>query len=216
MADFPNTGTQFFGQRTNSGLSTQIIVKVNNVPVGALQNLTVNQNRPLKRINEIGTDGNIEIVPQSSPTYDLNVTRIVFDQLRLPEAFARAFRFIGAQRVPFDIDIFDMQANAAGSSEGAGLIVMTFTNCWFNTYSTPYSVDDYTIIETATIWAETASVKGVEDSFQRPETLRDMVTQTDSVGIESSTNTGRRRGSLDAGGILNSLFPGSDQEPLGG
>lgn len=214
MSDFPNTGTQFFGQRTNSGLSTQIIVKVNNNPIGALQNLTVNQNRPLKRINEIGTDGNIEIVPQSSPTYDLSVNRIVFDQLRLPEAFSRAFRFIGAQRVPFDIDIFDMQANQAGQSEGAGLIVMTFTNCWFNTYTTPYTVDDYTIIETATIWAETASVKGVESSFQRPETLRDIVTQTDSVGIESATNTGRRRGSLDAGGILNSLFSGSEEPVL--
>jgi hypothetical protein len=208
MTNFPNTGSTITPephQRTNSGLSTQIIVKVNETPIGALQNLTINQNRPLKRINEIGTDGNIEIVPQASTTYDLNVTRLVFDQLRLPEAFSRAFRFISAQRVPFDIDIYDMQGNVADDPSGTGLIVTSFTNCWFNTYSTPYTVDDYTVIETATIWAETAAVKNGGELFT-PASLRTVNYQTDQQNIEGFTNVGARRGSLDAAGILNSLF----------
>lgn len=211
MGAFPNTGTLFDGQRTNSGLSTQIIVKVNDTAVGALQNLTVNQNRPLKRINEIGTDGNIEIVPQSSPTYDLNVTRIVFDQLRLPEAFSRAFRFIGAQRIPFDIEIFDMQATPVDDPSGSNLIVMTFKNCWFNSYTTPYGVDDYTVIETATIWAETALVSNPSIALNEsgiPDNRRGLEPQLEAGGqaIERNTNQGNRRGALDAAGILNSLF----------
>ena len=45
MATFPNTestilrGTDNTEGRTSTGLSTQIIIKVNNQPVGALQNL---------------------------------------------------------------------------------------------------------------------------------------------------------------------------------
>jgi len=207
MSTFPNTSTSVEGQRTNSGLSTQIIVKVNNIPVGALQTLEVRQARPLKRIDEIGNDGNIEIVPSKSPEYTLTTQRIVFDQLRLPEAFQRAFRFIGSQRVPFDIDIFDMHANQTPDiNDGAGLVVMTFKNCWFTDYTTSHNVSDYTILENATIWAETASVKNVDSSFQRPSTRRSMNTQTDPEGIESATNTGGRRGALDAAGILNSLF----------
>lgn len=214
MTSFPNTGTQFDGQRTNSGLSTQIIVKVNNIAVGALQNFTVNQARPLKRINEIGTDGNIEIVPQSSPTYDLAVTRIVFDQLRVSEAFSRAFRFIGAQRIPFDIEVYDMQSTSVNQPEGANIIVMTFRNCWFTAMSTPYGVDDYTVLETATIWAETAYVStpaaGASATFF-PATLRETDPQLETSGnIERATNQGQRRGSLDASGIVNSLFTDDD------
>jgi len=210
MGLYPNTGTLFDGQRTNSGLSTQIIVKVNNTAVGALQNFTVNQARPLKRINEIGTDGNIEIVPQSSPTYDLNITRIVFDQLRVSEAFSRAFRFIGAQRIPFDIEVFDMQATPVDDPSGSNLVVMTFKNCWFTSMSTPYGVDDYTVLETATIWAETAFVSNPGIALNEngiPDNRRGLIPQVAQEGIENSTNTGNRRGSLDAAGILNSLFP---------
>ena len=98
MADFPNTQTNIeAGPRTNSGLSTQIIIKVFNSPVGALQNLQVTQNRGLARIVEVGTDGVIEIVPNKATEYELSATRIVFDQLRLPEAFSRGFRFIASQ-----------------------------------------------------------------------------------------------------------------------
>lgn len=87
-ATFPNTGSNINdGHRTSSGLSTQIIIKVSNNPVGALQQLSVAQNRPLQRIQEIGTDGVIEIVPNSATTFELTANRIVFDQLRLPESF---------------------------------------------------------------------------------------------------------------------------------
>ena len=168
MATFPNTestilrGTDNTEGRTSTGLSTQIIIKVNNQPVGALQNLSVTQTRPLMRVNEIGTDGNIEIVPQGATTYDIAATRVMFDQLRLPEAFSRSFRFIGAQRIPFDIEIFDLnnadEQNAAVDANSSGIVVMKYVNCWFQNYVTPYVAENYLITETATIWAETAFV----------------------------------------------------------
>ena len=210
MAEFPNTGTLFEEQRTNSGLSTQIIVKINNTAVGALQNLRVSQSRDLRRINEIGTDGNIEIVPSKSTEYTLSAERVVFDQLRLPEAFSRGFRFIAAQRVPFDIEIFDIgsvdPAGAAGTNSN-GLIVMTYKNCWFSSYETPYEAENYVITESAEIWAETAFISNLGESVDIPGPNRRSVgSQTDAQGIENSVNAGGRRGALDASGIVNSLF----------
>lgn len=214
MATFPNTestilrGTDNAEGRTSTGLSTQIIIKVNNQPVGALQNLTVTQTRPLMRVNEIGTDGNIEIVPQGSTTYDIAATRIMFDQLRLPEAFSRSFRFIGAQRIPFDIEIFDLnnadEQNAAVDAGSSGIIVMKYVNCWFQNYVTPYVAENYLITETATIWAETGFVSS---GGSPPPNLRSLAAQTDATaGIESAVNTGQRRGGVDAAGIINAIF----------
>lgn len=207
---FPNTGSTIdrgldgsTEGRTSTGLSTQIIIKVNDQPVGALQNLTVNQARPLKRIPEIGLDGVLEIVPMGAATYDLSVTRVVFDQLRLPEAFSRSFRFIGAQRVPFDIEIYDIN-NADDvdvNTNASGVIVMKYVNCWFANYVTPYQAGDYVISETATIWAEVGSI-----TSGTPAPLRDIDAQTDNAGIESSANRGDYRGGVDAAGIVNAIF----------
>ncbi len=203
---FPSTGTNInAGHRTNSGLSTQIIIKVFNSPVGALQELTASQNRPLTRIKEIGTDGNIEIVPSSATDFSLSVRRIVFDQLRLPESFSRGFRFINSQRIPFDIDIIDVSGTEPNVSDDDGnKVIMTYKNCWFTRYDTPYSADNYIITETAEIWCETAYAV----QLGRDGSLRPVERQVDSGGVEAEVNSGRRLGSMDAAGLLNSLFSG--------
>ena len=219
--NYPNTGTYFDGAqtgggagggpkggtpwagRTNSGLSTQIIIKVCGAPVGALQKLSVSQTRPLERVKEIGTDGVIEIVPNGATIFELSATRIVFDQVRLPEAFLRAFRFINSQRAPFDIDVMDLS--------GGGIVTMTYKNCWFTTYSTPYQSDTYLITEDATLWCETAflvdptGAGGVPGGSPRGY---DGLSQTDNDGIEKTVNMGDqgRRGSMDVAGLLGSVF----------
>ena len=215
MATFPNTGSRVdrglddpnLG-RTTTSLSTQIIIKVDNVAVGALQTLTVTQTRPLYRVNEIGFDGNIEIVPQGSTTFDLTANRIVFDQLRLPEAFAREFRFINAQRIPFDIEIFDINNADPGATDAgsSGIVVMKFINCWFTRYETPYNAENYIITETAGIQAETGSVSNPVDFSPGNDSFRGITPQTDVAGIETSVNQGGRRGAVDAAGLVNSIF----------
>lgn len=212
---YPNTGTYFNKGgdpvgNTNSGLSTQIIIKVNSTPVGALQKLTVAQARPLERISEIGTDGVIEIVPKGPTTFDLTATRLVFDQVRLPEAFARAFRFINAQRLPFDIEIMDLSGvtdPGAALDSAAGIVTMTYKNCWFTSYSTPYAADNYLITEDATMWCETAYINNI-DGVPNTSGARTIPAQTDNKGIETDVNKGssQRRGSMDVSGLLNSVF----------
>jgi len=209
---YPNTGSLIDrgtgddeDGRTTTGLSTQIIIRVNDVAVGALQSLSVTQTRALARVNEIGTDGHAEIVPNQATTYDLSVTRIVFDQLRLPEAFSRAFRFIAAQRVPFDIDIFDLNGSDTQNAEvdfgAGGVLVMKYVNCWFQQYVTPYQAGDYLITETANIQAETGYlVEGPVVS------LRDDGFQTDGNGIETLVNGTSRRGALDVAGLVNAVY----------
>ena len=203
---FPNTGTNInAGHRTNSGLSTQIIIKVFNNPVGALQTLSVTQNRPLQRISEIGTDGVIEIVPNAATTYELSAERVVFDQLRLPESFSRGFRFIAAQRVPFDIDVIDISGTDPNSpDDDSNKVIMTYKNCWFTNYVTPYQAGNYIITETASLWCETAYLV----QLGRDGSLRPVDRQNDNAGIEAEVNSGRRLGSLDASGLINSLFEG--------
>jgi hypothetical protein len=91
----------------NSGLSTQIIIKVGNTIVGAIQTLVIRQDRDMQFVEEIGNDGIIEIHPKGSTKVTIDVTRVVFDNLRLTESFARGFINIQSQRLPFDIHIID-------------------------------------------------------------------------------------------------------------
>ncbi len=106
MAIYPTSGSTLTSS-ISTGLSTQIIVKVGTETVGAIQTLSINQDRNIERVKEVGLDGVLELVPSKATTYDITVNRIVFDRLRLPEAFARGFINIKSQLVPFDIEIID-------------------------------------------------------------------------------------------------------------
>jgi hypothetical protein len=211
-----NTGTNVDwkadggNRQPNSGLSTQIVIKVDNQPVGALQRLSVNQSRQLERVKEIGTDGVVEIIPNQATTFELTASRLVFDQLRLPEAFARGFRFINAQRLPFDIDVYDLSAiKSPNGTDTAGIVVMTYKNCWFTSYSTPYAADTYLITEEATLWCERAFISNPDSSsgkYLPNNDIRSQKVTTDTADIEKSVNYGGRLGSLDASGVMYSVF----------
>jgi hypothetical protein len=193
----------------NTTLSTQIIIKVNGEPVGALQKLTVSQKRPLERIKEVGTDGVIEIVPNGATEFTLTADRIVFDQLRLPESFSRGFRFINAQRLPFDIEVLDISNTDPGSpTDDKRVVSMVYRNCWFESYDTPYEANNYIVTESATIQCETAylSASTGEEETQVKMGLRGITPETDNASIEKNVNAGTRRGSMDTAGIINSVF----------
>ena len=206
---FPNTQTTVDSTGTSTGLSTQIIIQINDVAVGALQSFQVAQARGLNRVKEIGTDGVIEIVPQQATEFTITANRLVFDQLRLPEAFQRGFRFINAQRIPFEIKVFDVGQSDPLSADPAAdpnVIVMTYTGCWFSDYSTPFNADNYLITETATIWAENGFVSaGISPDFSG---ITGRAFDFEANAIEQEVNFGSsgRRGALDAAGMLNAKF----------
>ena len=72
MATYPRTGS-ILDSTTRTALSTQIIIMVNNEPVGAVQSFSEKQDRSNKRISEVGTDGTIEIVPSSAAKITLTL-----------------------------------------------------------------------------------------------------------------------------------------------
>ncbi len=149
---YPNSGS-IIDNKINCGLSTQIVVKVGPTTIGAIQSLTVNQNRDINVWEEIGTDGMVDSHPRGAAKIDINVSRLVFNDLRLTEAFGRGFVNIQSQRFPFNINIIDK----SNSSNDANYVVHTLHNCWFRRYSTPYSANDFIIIEQADITLERIS-----------------------------------------------------------
>lgn len=198
VLDRVNAGNRGIGNQTNAnvgmhskriqaGLSTQIVIQVEDPAgskfvVGAVQSLAYNQNRSLQRINEVGTDGIIGIVPNAPTQYDLTVGRLVFDFQRLPQALQREYRHIHAQRRPFDLVVTDYnpylgttntnsEADDTTGEGGGGnrtvspetgavttsatdVVETVFRNCWFNTMNFTYNANDYLITENATLWCE--------------------------------------------------------------
>jgi hypothetical protein len=208
---YPATGTYFdggpstTGSKTRTGLSTQIIVLVNGSPVGAIQSFQETQARNNKKIAEVGTDGWIEIVPQAPATVTLTVQRIVFDGLSLPESFARGYKNIHAQRIPFDIQVIDSFAGSGDNST-----ITTYHNCWFNNLGKSYTVNDYSITESANIDCEFVSStrnneavsesQGVGGGRKIPDNVRDR------DAVEREADIGNRRGVLDVEALISAAY----------
>lgn len=199
----------------NTGLSTQIIIKVDGQSVGAIQSLSVTQNRPLRRIQEVGTDGVIEIVPNNATTVDLQVQRIVFDRKRLPESFARGFLNIHAQRNPFDIFVFDFASVEPDTLDETfdvttndNVVTTIYENCWFGNLQTTYNATDYIITESAQVQAEFVHSYINGDPTQNAA-VRANPANDDPLERLADTN---RRGSLDARGLtrVGELFFGDN------
>ena len=202
------TATQsILDNKTRTGLSTQVLIYVSGAPVGAIQSFQINQNRQTKSIQEVGTDGIIEIVPSSATTYSITVNRIVFDGLSLPEAMSRSWVNIASQRIPFDIVIFD-RFLGTGDDE---VVVTTLHNCWFKTIGKQFQATDYVIAENATLECEfissTRNGAAVAGSQGQHDT-RDMTAtqQVDQSGAEAAADTGQTRGAMDFPGIIQAAY----------
>ncbi len=190
---YPSSGS-ILRPNVSSNLSTQITIKVDSTTVGAIQQLQVNQNREMNVWEEIGTDGIVEIHPKGAAKIDLNIQRAVFDQLHITEAFARGFVNIQAQRVPFDIQIIDRSA----SVDPKDSTIHTYNNCWFKTYGSTITANNYLIMENATLACEyiTTTVNGLSAVHGG---LRGIKYVYDSM--ERNTDVEGRRGRFSSAGI---------------
>lgn len=201
MATYPKTGS-ILDSTTRTALSTQIIVMVNNTAVGALQSFEENQSRDAKRVYEIGTDGTIEIVPESPAKVNLRVSRIVYDGLSVTESFSRGFRNIQAQRIPFDIVVIDQYT---GTNDDA--VITTYQNCWFTSIAKSYQADNYIITENVDIEVESIKTLRGGDAVALSQGVggsRQVSPQIDSV--ELLADSGIRRGALDFPGLISAAF----------
>jgi hypothetical protein len=169
-------------------------VKVNNTTVGAIQTLTITEAREMLIQEEIGTSGIVEVVPKGATKVSLRIERVVFDQLSLPEALARGFVHIQAQRMPFDIHII----NTSASTEETAVITVC-SGCWLKSKTTPYTVNSFLIIEAADIQCEriTTSQRGISAVFGG---VRGIGFDYDT--IERATDSTGRIGRFEPAGTL--------------
>lgn len=193
---------QFRSKTIQAGLSTQIVIMAQGddgafYTVGAVQNLAVSETRGLAQIQEVGTDGLIQVVPNTATTYSVTVQRLIFDYQRLPASLQRGFRHISAQRMPFDIEIRDYNpykevGDVTGQRDmSAPSVTTVIANCWFATYGYTYNQNDFQIIENATLQCETifdrpgggSIATGGDDTIER--SAND--TATNSVMSEASS-----------------------------
>ena len=172
-------------QTIRAGLSSLIEIRVpirssgDYEIVGAIQQLQVAEARRFERVQELASDGIVEILPISATDIEIRAERLVFDSLRLPEAFARGFQHIQAQVMPFDLQVKqkagmptedsnpphqkdyepEVRADyftALDEYNAKRMRTTVYNNCWFVDYNTIYKSGAYLIMETAVIWAERA------------------------------------------------------------
>lgn len=198
----PNTGSivEAAGgkNRTGTAVSTNIIIEVDGNSIGAIQSLSIKEDRNIQTIDEVGTDGHIDSVPSKSTDISGSCQRIRFDNLRLMAAFSRPFIHLASQRIPFDIVIKDTFAGNDPSST----IITTIKNVWFRSLSYDYKLD-FVIVENADWVAETIfSTLGANNNAVPSAVGGRNLPISDQNQFELQTDRGGRRGALDAAGLL--------------
>jgi hypothetical protein len=220
MANAANTGSTLTVagsnvNKTSTGISTNIIIMVNNTAVGAIQQMTINEKRGIKMIDEVGTDGHIDSVPNSSSNITGSCQRIRFDRLRITEAFSRGFVHVQSQVYPFDIVILDKQKRDQGSQ-----ISTVIKNVWITGIDYTYNATDWVITDTMSWEAETifsvlnngssqpvavGGERGIQHMGSGPYGVVNIQSGDGIVNIEQLADTGAngRRGSMDASGLID-------------
>ena len=220
MANAPNTNsTLTVGgsnvNKTSTAISTNIIIMVNNTAVGAIQSMAISEKRGIKMIDEVGTDGHIDSVPNVSTNITGSCQRVRFDRLRVTEAFSRGFVHVASQVYPFDIVILDKQKRDQGSQ-----ISTVIKNVWISGLDYTYQISDWVITDTMTWEAETifsvlnngssqpvavGGELGITHMGSGPNGTVNITSGDGIVNIEQLVDTGSngRRGSLDAAGLID-------------
>lgn len=195
-----NTNTALYdsegNNRTGTHLSTNIVIKVGDNVVGAVQEMSVDEQRDVKMIDEVGTDGSIDSAPTSSAKYTGSCQRIRFARVRIAHAFQRGFVHVGSQRIPFDIEIHDIFAD----SDQNNAIVTVLKNVWITKIGYKYGADNWIITETMDFKAETifSFVNSTNGNVVTDVAYRNT--------FEQAADRGQLRGALDAAGILNAFL----------
>lgn len=196
-----NTGSTT-SNRTGIGLSTMILIKVGNEPVGAVQSIQIQENRNIEMIDEVGTDGHIDSAPNQSTNISGSCERIRFDRLRITEAFSRGFLHVKSQRIPFDIEIIDQFNGEIGSGSE---VITVIENVWIESISYNIQAGNWIITDNMQWKAETISSRigdGEQPAAQGGE--RAIPLQYDPY--ELAADVGKRRGSMDAPGLITAAF----------
>lgn len=202
MAVAPNTQSLISdasgNNRTGTHVSTNIIIEVDGNAVGAVKELSVREQRPIAMIDEVGTDGHVDSVPQRSTNVTGSCQRTRFDGLRIAQAFSRGIIHVKAQRIPFDIVIKDIFL----SSDPNTVLLTVIKNVWISNISVSYRAEDFVIVETMDWEAEDIfSTLNNNNAAISVGGARQITVQKLNP-FEQAADRGDRRGALDAAGLL--------------
>jgi len=207
---YPHTGSILTdGGRnvTRTGVSTQIIIQVDGNPIGAIQSIDIKEDRSIQMIDEVGTDGHIDSVPNKSTEVSGSCKRVRFDNLRIATAFSRGFVHVCAQRIPFDIVILDIfaadETDADGFNGNDNVITTVIKNVWISGLSVTYSASDFVITEDMQWKAEHLYSYLGQGKQAAPAPSARQIPIIDNDQFEKQADVGRRRGALDAAGLIN-------------
>lgn len=200
-----NTNTVLTDQngnnRTATHLSANIIIKAGDYIVGAIQEMSVNENRDVKMINEVGTDGSIDSAPTKSAEYSGSCNRVRYDRMRIAEAFNRSFVHVGSQRIPFDIEVHDIFAD----SDENNAVITVYKNVWITEISFSYNANDWIITDKMNWKCETAfsiiAGKSVVSAVANGQSGNLILNS-----FEQAADRGEFRGAIDAAGLLNAFI----------
>ena len=207
---YPHSGSQLLDKNgrntTRTGVSTEIIIQVDGNSIGAVQSLDIKENRPIKMIDEVGTDGHIDSVPEKSTDISGSCRRVRFDNLRIAAAFSRSWVHACAQRIPFDIvilDIFAADENDSGFNDGDNVITTIINNVWITSLSVAYSATEFVITEDMNWVAEHIYSYVGSHNQAVPAPNARQLNIIDNDPFEKQADIGLRRGALDAAGLFN-------------
>src|SRR5208282_1347406 len=190
---------------TSTAIATNILIAVRTPtgynPVGAIHTMNIKEERMIKMVNEVGTDGHIDSVPTASTNITGSCKRVRFDKLRIAEAFDRSFMHVAAQVYPFDIIIIDRQKYALNSQ-----VSTVIKNVWIKSIDYTYDTDNWIISDTMSWEAETiySLVNGGPAAVGGQLNLQPFGLNNPNW-IERQTDSGANesRGSLDAAGLID-------------
>jgi len=211
---FPATGSviEVNGHNTTqTAVSTNILITVGPNPVGAVQSLQITETRPLKMIDEVGTDGHIDSVPNRSTDIKGTCERIRFNRMRISEAFSRSFVHAAAQRYPFDIVIIDQwNGNALNPADTSQDIITTIKNVWIGELSYTYQSNDWVIMDRMSWEAE--SIGSTLGGGQTPAAQGGtqgipLAILSPTSDLERLADTLQSRGGLNGPGLINAFLP---------
>ncbi len=211
---FPSTGStiDIAGHNTTqTAVSTNILISVGPNPVGAIQDINITEKRQLKMIDEVGTDGHIDSVPNMSTNITGTCKRVRYDRMRIAEAFSRGYVHAHSQRYPFDIVIIDSwNGNPLNLSDTSQDIITTIKNVWIEEIQYQYQTSDWVIIETMNFQAETiSSTLGSSNTPAAQGGTRSipLALLSPTSDIERAADVGNLRGGLNPVGLLSAFLP---------
>jgi hypothetical protein len=179
--------------RTGTHVSTNIVLTIDGLPIGAVQSFSISEKRSIATVDEVGTDGHIDSVPSKSTDISGSCTRTRFGGKRLAEAFYRGFVHVSAQRVPFDITIMDF----IRGSDANQIVTTVIENVWIESMNVKYGADNFVIADDMNWVAESihSYTNGGDSAILDPSLV--YLNQ-----FEKEADTGLYRGSLDGAGLI--------------